>query len=518
MKASYVIGVDSGTQSTKAVVVERSKGRVVGFASQTYDLIQGLPLGHQEQHPKIWIDALKYAVRKAIRNAKINSQNIVGMAVSGQQHGFVALDKKGNVIRPAKLWCDTSSALQCEEMTRKLGGTKRVLQLVGNRILPGFTASKILWLKQHEPKNYKQLASVLLPHDYLNFWLTGNRAMEFGDASGTALFDVKKRSWQHEVIRSIDPQLVEKLPPLQSSREPIGTLCPKAAVSLGLSSNVLVSAGGGDNMMAAIGTGNTKPGIVTVSLGTSGTIYAYSSKPMIDPLGEVASFCDSTDAWLPLVCTMNVTVATEMVRKCFGWSHDQFVKQVASVPPGSGGLLLFPYLQGERTPNIPEGTGVFFGVTCKTFDPAYLARAAMEGVTLGLNYGLNRLRKLGVRPLELRVTGGGSKNSVWRQIMADIFGCKVVGLQTTEGAAYGAALQAWWCYENAHGRPLKIQDLTDTFVHLDPKIFSWPSKKNQRTYTELQKLLDVAPENLKELFQSHRKFLTSKVCSEFVKQ
>jgi xylulokinase len=200
-------------------------------------------------------------------------------------------------------------------------------------------------------------------------------------------------------------------------------------------------------MMGAIGTGNVSPGRVTASLGTSGTIYAYSEKPVIDPAGEIAGFCDSTDAWLPLLCTMNVTVATEAMRNLFGWSHAQLEEAIHGVPPGADGLLFLPYLQGERTPNLPRGTGVFHGLTTRTMTPAHLARATMEGVTLGLAYGLHRLQTLGLAPTEIRLTGGGSKSAIWRQICADVFQCRVVTLVESEGAALGGAIQALACIE-----------------------------------------------------------------------
>ena len=318
-------------------------------------------------------------------------------------------------------------------------------------MLPGFTAPKILWLKKHEPKNYQRLATVLLPHDYLNFWLTGERVMEYGDASGSALLDVRKRKWSTAAIDAIDPELAGKLPRLISSDEPAGRLQASTARMLSLNTDVVVSAGGGDNMMGAIGTGNTRAGVITASFGTSGTIYACAEKPVVDPLGEIAAFCDSTNRWLPLLCTMNVTVATEMVRADFGWSHERFAAESARVPAGSGGLLLLPYFEGERTPNVPEGTGVWFGVNQKTFEAGHFARATMEGVTLGMNYGLRRLSKLGVVPSQIRATGGGARSKVWRQIMADVFNAEVVTLKVSEGAAYGAALQALWCWRRRTG-------------------------------------------------------------------
>ena len=250
--------------------------------------------------------------------------------------------------------------------------------------------------------------------------------MEYGDASGTALLDVRKRKWASAVLEAIDPALQEKLPPLISSDKPAGFLQTSTAKSLDLNPGVLVSAGGGDNMMGAIGTGNTRAGTITASFGTSGTIYACAEKPVVDPEGEIAAFCDSTNRWLPLLCTMNVTVATEMVRDDFGWTHEKFAAESARVPAGANGLLLLPYFEGERTPNVPNGTGVWFGVNKRTFEAGHFARASMEGVTLGMNYGLRRLAELGVKPAQIRATGGGAKSKVWRQNMAHIFDPEVV--------------------------------------------------------------------------------------------
>ncbi|MCC7519350.1 MAG: xylulokinase [Verrucomicrobiae bacterium] len=501
---SYFLGIDSGTQSTKAIVVRARDGKVVGAASKSYGLLQGLPPGHKEQHPRAWVAALAASVRDALRDAGISSEKILALGVSGQQHGFVPLDAAGRVIRPAKLWCDTSTAPQCAILLKKLGGLAGAVRKIGNSVPPGFTASKILWLKQHEPKNFAQLTTVLLPHDYLNFWLTGEKSMEPGDASGTALMDVRARRWHSEAIRAIDDGLAEKLPEIRPSSASAGRLRPEAARALGLPASVLVSAGGGDNMMGAIGTGNTRPGIVTASFGTSGTIYAWSAKPVTDPRGEIAAFCDSTGAWLPLLCTMNVTVATEMVRRAFGWDYAERDRRAASVAPGAGGLILVPYLEGERTPNVPDGTGVFFGANARAFSPAALLRAAMEGVTLGMNYGLNRLRALGILPRQIRVTGGGAQSPVWRQVMADVFDCEVIGMKTAEGAAYGAALQAWWCHDLAKGRSTRIADLTDRFVKTDPRTAAAPRAEAVRRYRDLQAIQDRAAKDLAEMFKAHR--------------
>ena len=435
------LGIDCGTQGLKTVALDGESGAVLASASRSYGLIGGLPAGHLEQDPETWWVALQETIPEVLAALGSRRSEVRGIGVSGQQHGFVPLDAEGGVIRAAKLWCDTSTVSQCEELRSALGGRDAVIGLTGNDILPGFTAPKILWLKQNEPRNFGRLSKVALPHDFLNLRLTGNLRMEYGDASGTALLDVRRRAWCGEVCAAIDPSLGDKLPPVGSSREPAGMLLPELASAWGLG-DVAVSGGGGDNMMAAIGTGNVEPGAVTASLGTSGTIFACAEQPVVDPQGEIAAFCDSNDRWLPLLCTMNVTVATEAFTKLFAWGHRRLNDEIASVPPGADGLLFLPYLQGERTPNLPDGCGVMHGMTTANLTPAHLARAAMEGVTLGMAYGLRRMEQLGVKPEAIRLTGGGSNSVVWRQMCADIFGVPVVTMKSAEGAALGAAIQA----------------------------------------------------------------------------
>lgn len=481
---SLFIGIDSGTQSTKAVALDLDTGRIVAEARAPHTLIAGLPAGHMEQHPAEWTAALDQTIGAVA--AKIDRTRVRGIGVSGQQHGFVPLDAAGAVIRPAKLWCDTSTTAECDLLTKKLGGTKAVIRTAGLPFLPGYTAPKILWLKRHEPANYRKLRHVLLPHDYLNFHLTGNYFMEPGDASGTALMDVRKRTWSDKVIRALDKNLADWLPPLSGSHEAAGTLRPELAQKYGFSPDVVVSAGGGDNMMGAIGTGNVTPGVVSASLGTSGTIFAYGKKPVVDPQGEIAAFCDSTGGWLPLLCTMNVTLVTEQVRALFGWDHDALNQAAARAPAGADGLNLLPYFNGERTPNLPRGTGVLAGLNGTTLSPSHLARAAMEGVTLNMNYGLRRLAALGIKPREIRATGGGARSAVWRQLMADIFGVPVVAMVEDEGAALGGALQAAWCVALRENRKAKLTDFTARTVALDETTRCEPQKQHRALYREMQ--------------------------------
>jgi xylulokinase len=495
----FFVGVDSGTQGTKTVVIDE-RSRVRGGASAGYGLIEGLPSDHMEQKPKIWADAMKRTIRGALKDAKADPDRVFAIGVSGQQHGFVPLDEDGAVIRPAKLWNDTSTAEECRMLTEALGGVEEAIRLTGNSIMPGYTAGKVLWLRRHEPGNYAKLRHVLLPHDYLNYVLTGEFTMEYGDASGTAFMDVRRRRWCMEVIDAIDPTLIEWLPELRPSDRPAGNVRQGVASELGLGGDVLVSSGGGDNMMGAIGTGNTSPGKVTVSLGTSGTVYAYSDEPVVDVAGEVAAFCDSTGGWLPLVCTMNVTVATEHVRLLLGLSHAGLEEAVSEAPPGCDGLMLLPYLTGERTPNVPHGKGVLYGLTPTCFTVGHLCRAAMEGATMGLNYGFNRLRELGIDPVEIRLTGGGARNKAWRRIAADVFDAEVVTLREEEGAAYGAALQAMWTHRLRLGDRVSMSEITDEVVEIDEASRLKPIRRNVETYERLQSTQDRLSRDLRGLF------------------
>ena len=501
---SLFIGIDSGTQSVKAVVLDLTTRKVIAEARAPHTLIAGLPGGHMEQHPQEWTAAMDQVLTEVA--GKIDGSRVRGIGVSGQQHGFVPLDEKGGVIRPAKLWCDTSTTAECAIITKKLGGPKAAIRKTGNLILPGFTAPKILWLKRREPENYKKLRHVLLPHDYLNFWLTGNYFMEFGDASGTALMDVRNRTWSKDAINAIDKNLANWLPALSESHQAAGVLTPALAKKYGFTGEVVVSAGGGDNMMGAIGTGNVAPGVVTASFGTSGTIYAYAAKPVVDPQGEIAAFCSSNGGWLPLLCTMNVTTVTEQVGKLLGLDHAALDAAVRSTRPGAGGLVLLPYLAGERTPNVPDGSGTLLGLNAATFTGGHLARAAMEGATMGMNYGLRRLATLGVKAKEIRVTGGGAKSPVWRQLMADIFGVPVVAMVEDEGAALGGALQAAWCVARREGNAAaKLGDFTSGVVAIKEQTRCWPNQANVARYRKLQALQDQLSLALRDVFAAQRK-------------
>ncbi|WP_316897637.1 xylulokinase [Pseudodesulfovibrio indicus] len=459
------IGIDSGTQGTKGVVLDGESGRILAEAYAPHELIEG-EHGLREQDPAWWVEACRTVIAALMGSDGVDPSAVRAIGVSGQQHGFVPLTETGEVIRPAKLWCDTATAPQCAAITEAAGGHEAVLKAIGNSVAAGFTASKVVWLKDNEPGNYDRLATILLPHDYLNFWLTGERRTECGDASGTAYFDVANRRWSPELLDAMDPsgKLLACLPELIESDQPVGVVRPELAREFGFGPDVLVSSGGGDNMIAAIGTGNVVPGVVTASLGTSGTIYAHSDTPVIDPQGELAAFCSSTGGWLPLVCTMNVTVATELTRRLLGLDTGGLNALAAEAGAGASGVLLLPFFNGERTPALPSATASLHGLTPSNYTPANLCRAAMEGATFGLRYGLDVLLRQGVRPTEIRLVGGGAKSALWRQMVADVFDCPVVRPVVEEAGALGAAIQAAWCALRDGGERTEIADLAARYV------------------------------------------------------
>jgi len=498
----YAIGIDSGTQGTKALVVD-FKGKVRGRGYAPHRLIPNLKPGASEQDPQAWVEATQKALAAALADSKINPKKIVSLGVSGQQHGFVPLDKSGRPVRPAKLWNDTSTIAETEFLIEKLGGKKNYIKKLGISLAVGFTASKILWLKRKEPINYDRTRTVLLPHNYLNFWLTGKTAMEFGDASGTGLMDIRRQAWHGEALAAIDPALEAKLPPLRHPAEPLGHIKKPLASRYGMG-HVLVSSGGGDNMMGAIGTGNVIPGVCTASLGTSGTVYSYFAKPFVDPEGEIAAFCDSTGGWLPLLCTMNVTNTTEYIKSMHGLSNQELETLASRAPAGADGLVFLPFIDGERVPVLPFSSGVLFGLDKQTFNPAHIARSVMEGTILNLGYGFSRMRSLGLRPSEIRATGGGAKSRLWLQIVADVFGTPVVTLAEQEAAAFGAALQSIWTYEREKGGSAAIADIAREMVKTARTTFE-PKKKDSALYESLQVRFNSLWRTLREEFKAHRK-------------
>jgi xylulokinase len=437
---STVLGIDLGTQHLKTLLYDADKRQVLASATAPLGLNQKDD-GSAEQQAHWWVEALTDALSQIDSKLKMD---VAAIGVSGQQHGFVPINKGGEVLVPVKLWCDTSTEPECAEIMAAAGGAEMCIASAGNPILPGYTASKVLWLKKQHRMLYDEMDCILLPHDYLNFYLTGERCMEAGDASGTGFLNVRERSWSSDLLAAIDPErdLTECLPPLRLTNDAIGTLRPRIGAMTGLPAGVPVSIGGGDNMMGAIGTGNVAVGRLTMSLGTSGTVYAFSEKPAIDPNGQIAAFCSSNGGWLPLMCTMNCTVSTELARRLLDTDIDDFETHVARAPRGSGGILTLPFFNGERTPNLPRGKGCLMGIDTQNATPENIMRSAMEGATFALRYGIDELKNLGVEATEIVLTGGGANSASWRQLVADVCASRVVVLEQEEAAAFGAALQA----------------------------------------------------------------------------
>ena len=440
--------------------------------------------GTKEQQVEWWIAALKTCLSQIDGDLKTT---VIAIGVSGQQHGFVPLDKYGNVLYNVKLWCDTSTVSECSQITEAFGGEKKLLSEVGNLILPGYTAPKVLWLKNKKPEIYKKLFTILLPHDYLNFYLTGNRVMEYGDASGTGFLNIRTRQWSQKVLKAIDPDrnLLSTLPNLINSEQPAGTLKSDIAVELGLNSGIPVSSGGGDNMMGAIGTGTVAPGALSMSLGTSGTLYGYSEEPIIDK--SLAAFCSSTNGWLPLLCTMNCTVSLELTKALFAIDYVELENLVSNTPVGSNGLITLPFYNGERAPNLPNGKGCIMGMDMNNMQKNNILRSSMEAAVMGMRFGLDAFKKVGFKPAEVRLTGGGSKSHTWRQIVADVLNLPVVIPKIQEAAALGAALQALWVYKNSENKQTTICGIVDQHVKLDEDRKHHPHPESVKKYNDVYK-------------------------------
>ena len=487
MTGALYLGLDVGTQGTKGLVICRDQQSILARSSRSYGLIEGLVAGAAEQHPATWIDAVGAVVAELLLSPDVDPNRVTGIGVSGQQHGFVALDEQGEVLRPAKLWCDTSTAVEAKELSEQFG----------HAVPTGFTASKILWLKRHEPDHFERLAQVLLPHDYLNYRLTGELCMEAGDASGTGFFDPRTRTFCKEEMLQIDERLPDLLPPLIEAGAPAGRLTETAAGWLGLRAGTLVSTGGGDNMMSAFGSGATREGVAVMSLGTSGTVFCHSTQPVLDPQGLIAPFCDSTGGWLPLLCVMNVTGVTEEVRSLSGGTDlERLTRAASQVEPGCGGLLFVPYLQGERVPDLPDASGTLLGVRPGSLTPGRLFRAALEGTSLNLAWGVQRMRALGLPIEHVRLVGGGAHNPLWRQILADLLNVPVQRLEEPESAALGAALSAAWTAERAVDPALRADTVAQGFTR-----YSGPSEEpdpgRSRAY---QHLLEQFQERVATLY------------------
>lgn len=500
-------GLDVSTQGCKLVVIDLGGREVVHVDALAYDrdlpawgtrdgVIRGLPEGVSESDPRMWIEAVD-TVLERLAGSALRRDRIRSLAVSGQQHGLVALDADGNLARPtSKLWNDFSTDEECEILTEAVGGRAAMIAEVGNTQRPGYTASKILHMRRHEPEAWARAATLFVVHDYINWHLTGGvRAMEPGDASGTALWHPGTGAWSARVVAAIDPGLAAKLPEVGPTDRSLGRIAPRLAARFGLDPACTIDAGSGDNMCAAIGTGNVRPGVVTVSLGTSGTACTVLDEPFIDPEGEIAAYRDATGRHLSLLCVSNLANGYNELLRLHDLTHERFAELVSTVPPGNEGRLLVPWYAGERTPDLPHAAPVTFGFDLEGLSLAPLCRAVLEGHVLNLHHGF---RRMPVKAGEIRLTGGLSRSEAWCRTIADVFETEVVPVEG-EGAALGAALHAAWVWLAEHEERVPIDEVVDPFVHLDESRRTRPRTEVRETVRRQRRLFDAVTGRLRGL-------------------
>jgi xylulokinase len=454
-----VLGADSSTQSTKVELRDVASGQLVGTGRAPHPPTSP---PRSEQDPAAWWRALTEATAAALAEARpagAVAADVAAIAIAGQQHGMVVLDGAGAVVRPAKLWNDTESASDADGLVAALGGSQPWADACGSVPLAAFTIAKLAWLRRAEPDSFARLATVLLPHDWLTFRLTGRTTTDRGDASGTGYWSPAADAYRFDLLALVDQRAdwPAAVPTVLGPCDVAGGLTAAAAADLGLAPDTLVAPGTGDNMAGALGVG-LAPDEVAISIGTSGTVFAVSDRPTADGSGAVAGFADATGHHLPLVCTLNATRVTETIAALLGVDLTTLDELALAAPVGADGLVLLPYLDGERTPNRPSATGVLAGLRTDVGRPA-LARAAFEGVVCGLLDGLDALRAAGgapTTPARLVVLGGGARSRAYRQIVADLAGQEVTVPHVAEPVATGAAVQAAAVVE---GRlPLEVAD------------------------------------------------------------
>jgi xylulokinase len=438
----HVIGLDISTTATKAVLVDES-GAVAAVGALGYDFDIPRP-GWTEQDPALWWNGAVDAIRQVLATTAVPGSDVAAIGLTGQMHGLVLLDRDDSVLRPAILWNDQRTAAACDEI-RSAVGPERLIEVTGNDALTGFTAPKLVWVRDHEPDVWARIAHVLLPKDYVRLELTGEYALDKADGAGTLLFDLAARDWSEEVVRalSIDP---EWLPPTHEGPGVTGAVTVEAAAATGLRAGIPVVAGGGDQSANAVGVGAVDAGVVALSLGTSGVVFATTEAPIHDPLGRVHAFCHALpDRWHLMTVMLSAAGSLRWFRDVLAPGEDfgALADSAESVPAGADGLLFLPYLSGERSPHPdPLARGAFVGLTVG-HDRRHLTRAVLEGVAFGLRDGLDQMLTAGLpSPTQIRAGGGGTASPLWRQILADVLGAEIATVRTTEGAAFGAAVLA----------------------------------------------------------------------------
>lgn len=443
----YFLGIDVGTGGTRALVIDE-RGRVVASATEEHRPFASLQIGWAEQDPSDWWRACGTAVHKALAENNLSADQIAGVGLSGQMHGAVLLDEQARVVRPALIWCDVRTEKQGRDLTAQIGA-ERLIQLTCNPALANFTLTKFLWVRDNEPENWKKVRSVMLPKDYVRLQLTGERATDMADASGTLLLDVTHRRWSKEILDlvQIDSAL---LPALYESPDICGQVSAAGAAATGLRIGTPVVAGAGDQSAGAIGMGVVTAGTVSATIGTSGVVFAATSTPSLDPRGRLHTFCHAVPGrWMVMGVTQAAGLSMRWFRDQFGVgkdgrreSYDELAGEAANAPPGCDGLLWAPYLMGERTPHLdPAARAMLVGLTA-SHTRAHVVRAILEGVAFSLRDTFTIFREIDVPVKTIRLGGGGARSPLWRQVQADIYGLRVETVEAEEGAAYGAAILA----------------------------------------------------------------------------
>lgn len=450
--STITLGIDIGTSGTKSLAID-SAGKVLASATAEYPCEYPRP-GWSEQDPDLWWAATIATIHEVMDRASLKPSDIKGVGLSGQMHGSVFLDADGRVIRPALLWNDQRTAAQCEEIERRAGGREALIRLVGNPALTGYTAPKILWVREQEPENWDRVRHVLLPKDYIRYRLTGTYATEVSDASGTLLLDVANRRWSRELLAKLDLD-ASWFPECRESQEVSAQVSECGASATGLARGTPVVGGAGDQPAGAVGNGIVRSGIVSASMGTSGVVFAFAEEPGFDPLGRLQRFCHAVpNAWCAFGVVLSAGGSLRWLRDEVALMetaaapargldpYDVISEEAEAAPPGCEGLFFLPYLTGERTPHFdPLARGGWIGLTIRHGRES-LFRSVIEGATFAMRDSLELIREMGVNPREIRLSGGGARGRLWRQIQADIYGQDVCTINTSEGPAFGVALLA----------------------------------------------------------------------------
>ncbi len=502
----YLLGLDVSTTGAKALVIDE-RGAVIASATTEYPLMTPHPLW-SEQPPSGWWQGVCASIHAVLGNTGVSGKHIAGIGLTGQMHGLVLLDASGNVLRPAILWNDQRTGVQCAEIVDRAGGPASVLAATGNVVLPGFTAPKLLWVRENEPEIYARIARVLLPKDYVRYCLTGEYVTEVSDASGTALFDVGRRRWSSEMLRALEIP-IDWLPDCTESTQVSGRVSASAARATGLEPGTPVVGGAGDQAAQAVGSGIVASGVISVTSGTSGVVFAHTDTFAAEAEGRLHAFCHAVpDKWHLMGVMLSAGGSFRWLRDNLGEPernaaqssgedpYELLTREAAQAPAGSDGLLFLPYLTGERTPYPdPAARGAFIGLTIR-HTKAHLIRALLEGVSFGLRDCMELVKQTGVPIRQVRASGGGARSALWRQIQADVFGSELVLVNVTEGAAYGAALLAGV----GAGTFASVEQAVEATVRVTDR--TTPIPENVRRYEELYGVYHSLYPALKPAFDS----------------